>query len=46
MVTLEWVPGHTDIQGNKEADKLAKASTKEPSSNPEKTSFALLGLKI
>jgi hypothetical protein len=45
-VTLEWVLGHTDIQGNKEADKLAKASTKEPSSSPEKTSFVLLGLKI
>jgi ribonuclease HI len=45
-VTLEWVPGHTDIQVNKEADKLAKAGTKEPSSSPEKASFALLGLKI
>jgi hypothetical protein len=46
MVTLEWVLGHTDIQGNEEADKLTKASTKEPSSSPEKASFALLGLKI
>jgi hypothetical protein len=35
-----------DIQGNKEADKLTKTSTKKPSSSPEKTSFALLGLKI
>jgi hypothetical protein len=35
-----------DIQGNKEADKLAKTSMKEPSSSPEKTSFVLLGLKI
>jgi ribonuclease HI len=43
---LEWVPGYTDIQGNEEADKLAKASTKKPNNSPEKTSFILLGLKI
>jgi ribonuclease HI len=44
-ITIKWVPGHTDIRGNEEADKLAKlATTLNPSS--EGISFALLGLKI
>ena len=45
-IELIWVPGHTDIVGNKEADKLAKTAT--TISNPEsvKTSFAFLGVQI
>jgi ribonuclease HI len=29
-VTLHWVPGHTDIKGNEEADRLAKSATSHP----------------
>jgi ribonuclease HI len=29
-VTLHWVPGHTDIEGNEEADRLAKLATSRP----------------
>jgi ribonuclease HI len=29
-VTLHWVPGHTDIAGNEEADRLAKMATSQP----------------
>jgi ribonuclease HI len=29
-VTIHWVPGHTDIEGNKEADRLAKLATSHP----------------
>jgi ribonuclease HI len=29
-VTLHWVPGHTDIEGNEEADRLAKLATSCP----------------
>jgi ribonuclease HI len=29
-VTLYWVPGHTDIEGNEEADRLAKLATSRP----------------
>jgi ribonuclease HI len=44
-VTINWVPGHTDITGNEIADSLAKEATKlAPTDN--KTSFAVLGLKI
>ncbi|RDL32487.1 uncharacterized protein BP5553_08943 [Venustampulla echinocandica] len=44
-IELAWVPGHTDIEGNELADRLAKQATlEEPSSNS--TSFAYLGMKI
>ncbi|RDL42413.1 uncharacterized protein BP5553_02392 [Venustampulla echinocandica] len=44
-IELAWVPGHTDIEGNELADRLAKRATlEEPSSNS--TSFAYLGMKI
>jgi len=44
-VTLQWVLGHTDIVGNKLADKLAKDATKHTPIS-EKDSFARLGLKF
>ena len=28
-ITLFWTPGHTDIQGNEVADKLAQEATEE-----------------
>ena len=33
-VTLQWIPGHSDIQGNETADHLAKAGTQKE--HPEK----------
>ena len=44
-ITLNWVPGHTDIEGNEDADRLAKRATKEQPST-ERTSLAMLGLWI
>ncbi|KAF4627959.1 hypothetical protein G7Y89_g10191 [Cudoniella acicularis] len=44
-LTLNWVPGHTEVEGNEEADSLAKRGTKS-SSISIKTSFASLGLLI
>jgi ribonuclease HI len=44
-ISLNWVPGHTKIEGNEMADSLAKEATElEPES--EDTSFALLGLRM
>ncbi len=39
------MPGHTDIRGNEEADRLAKEATFE-SPDSEVFSYAFLGLKI
>ena len=33
-VTLYWIPSHTEITGNMEADKLAKAATRLKSKKP------------
>ncbi len=44
-VTLQWVPGYTDIVGNELADKLVKDATKHTPIS-EKDSFTLLGLKF
>ena len=41
---LHWVPGHTDIPGNKLANALAKEAIVLASRSQE-TSFAVLGLK-
>ena len=29
-ITLQWIPGHNEIQGNEHADKLAKEGTRKP----------------
>jgi ribonuclease HI len=44
-VTLHWVPGHRDIEGNERADILAKGATLIRSTN-KTMSFAMLGFKI
>lgn len=43
-ISMNWVPGHTDVEGNELADSLAKAATKMAPSSDE-TSFAVLGCR-
>ena len=44
-IVLEWVPGHNDVNSNKEADQLAKLASKRIAIS-NKTSWAILGLRI
>ncbi|EDO04154.1 hypothetical protein SS1G_06637 [Sclerotinia sclerotiorum 1980 UF-70] len=44
-ISLNWVPGHTSVQGNELADSLAKEATKIPSPSHE-TSYASIGMDI
>lgn len=44
-IFLNWITGHTDVNGNEEADDLAKAATKICSSS-NKTSFAFAGTLV
>ena len=43
IITLNWVPGHTNVEGNERADTLAKLATIEPASTNQ-ASLAILGL--
>ena len=43
-ISINWVPGHTEVYGNELADSLAKAATKLLPST-DKTSFAVLGCR-
>jgi ribonuclease HI len=45
-ISLEWVPGHTDIEGNEKADELAKLASKQASQTSLETSWAMFGLRI
>lgn len=44
-VSLHWVPGHEDVEGNERADQLAKAAAMMPSPSML-TSLAMTGIKI
>jgi ribonuclease HI len=43
-ISINWVPGHTDVYGNELADSLAKVATKLVPST-DQTSFAVLGYR-
>jgi hypothetical protein len=44
-ISIDWVPGHTDIYANELADSLPKQATRiTPSTN--ETRFAVLGCKV
>ena len=43
-ISINWVPGHTDVYGNELADSLAKTATRLTPSKDE-TSFAVLGCR-
>ena len=44
-MSIHWVPGHQDVDGNERADRLAKqAAKKRPSTNT--TSLAMTSIKI
>lgn len=44
-VTIEWVPGHVNVHGNEEADRLAKQATLIPPTT-EDTSVAFYGMQL
>jgi ribonuclease HI len=45
-ISLEWVPGYTDIDGNEKADELAKQASKLANTTSVETSWAMFGLRI
>ena len=44
-ISLNWVPGHTNVEGNELADKLAKEATEQPP-NSNLTSYAFGGMRL